>query len=61
MSPAAEGESILPTGPVGLDEANRHLVLRAYREARGNKSQAAKSLGVTRRTLYRLLEKYGID
>jgi DNA-binding NtrC family response regulator len=61
MSPAAEGQSILPTGPVGLDEANRHLVLRAYREARGNKSQAAKSLGVTRRTLYRLLEKYGID
>ncbi len=59
--PESEVETTLPVGPVGLSEANRHLVLRAYREAHGNKSQAAKSLGVTRRTLYRLLEKYGIE
>lgn len=51
----------LPSGPLPLEQANRHLVLLAYREAGGNKSRAAKTLGVTRRTLYRLLEKYGIE
>ena len=57
----APGADPLLGGPLALDEANRQLVLKAYREAAGNKSHAAKLLGVTRRTFYRLLEKYGID
>lgn len=28
--------------------------------ARGNKARAAKALGINRRSMYRLLEKYGI-
>jgi DNA-binding NtrC family response regulator len=61
VPPTAEAIPSLPTGPVPLNEANRHLVMMAYRDAGGNKSRAAKSLGVTRRTLYRLLEKYSIE
>lgn len=37
-----------------------HIVEILQRE-RGNKARAARALGVNRRSLYRLLEKYGID
>jgi DNA-binding NtrC family response regulator len=36
-------------------------VLDALRQHRGNKARAAKALGVNRRSMYRLLEKYGIQ
>jgi DNA-binding NtrC family response regulator len=48
-------------GASDLEQANRQHILAAYRQANGNKVHAAKALGVTRRTLYRLLEKYGIE
>lgn len=44
-----------------LEAANRRHILHAYHQAGGNKVRAAQALGVTRRTLYRLLEKYGIE
>lgn len=44
-----------------LEAANRRHILHAYQQAGGNKVRAAQALGVTRRTLYRLLEKYGIE
>ncbi|QDU92628.1 sigma-54-dependent transcriptional regulator [Lignipirellula cremea] len=44
-----------------LATVNRSLVVQAMRRERGNKMQAAKVLGVSRRSLYRLLEKYEID
>ncbi|MDX1970236.1 MAG: sigma-54 dependent transcriptional regulator [Planctomycetaceae bacterium] len=43
-----------------LAELERTHVLRVLQEAHGNKSQAARLLGVHRRTLYRLLERLGI-
>lgn len=44
-----------------LEAANRRHILQAYQQAAGNKVRTAQALGVTRRTLYRLLEKYGIE
>ncbi len=41
-----------------LDEMIREHVLRVLEEAGGNKSEAARVLGVPRRTLYRMLERY---
>lgn len=41
------------------DMTKQHLI-EAMSRAENNKSHAAKALGVTRRSLYRLLEKYGI-
>jgi DNA-binding NtrC family response regulator len=35
-------------------------VVEALRQHRGNKARAAKALGINRRSMYRLLEKYGI-
>jgi DNA-binding NtrC family response regulator len=45
-------------GPLNLDEAERRTVEAAMQQAKGNKVQAAKALGVSRRALYRLIEKH---
>ncbi len=47
-------------GGVHLDEMEARLIRGALARARGNKSQAARLLGITRRALYCRLEKHGI-
>ena len=47
--------------PLRLDEAERRHVLTALRQASGNKVQAAKTLGVSRRALYRLIAKHNLE
>ncbi len=51
-----------PTSEVEVDlkTVNRILVVEAMKREKGKKIHAAKSLGVSRRSLYRLLEKYDI-
>jgi DNA-binding NtrC family response regulator len=41
-----------------LDEVARNYVLQVLDQVRGNKSEAARVLGIPRRTLYRMLERY---
>jgi len=41
--------------------AQRGLIERALERAKGNKSQAARLLGLTRAQLYSRLEKYGVE
>ena len=56
---AQSPESILP-----IEEVKRAAVLHAYKLCKGNVDQTSLRLGVTRSTIYRLLEKYkkeGID
>ena len=50
------------TAPVGevLGLAERELILRALKETAGNKTEACKRLGISRRTLYRRMEKHGM-
>ena len=43
-----------------LHQMQRKHVLTVLREAKGNKVHAARALGISRRALYRLLEKYQI-
>jgi DNA-binding NtrC family response regulator len=45
---------------VTLDEMEHYLILQALERSRGNQSEAARHLGVTRRTLNYRREKYGI-
>jgi DNA-binding protein Fis len=45
---------------VSLDEIERIHILRVVDAVRGNKTVAARVLGVDRKTLYRKLEQYGI-
>jgi DNA-binding NtrC family response regulator len=46
--------------PLNLHETQRRHVLSVLREVGGNKVQAARTLGISRRALYRLLTKYHI-
>lgn len=43
-----------------LDDVERNVIQRAINKHNGNISQAAKELGLTRASLYRRLEKYGL-
>jgi DNA-binding NtrC family response regulator len=43
-----------------LQQLQRRHVLTVLKEARGNKVQAARALGISRRALYRLLAKYQV-
>ena len=55
---AANGERV--TLRAWLDRAAAWRILDALREAGGNRSAAARSLGIGRRTLYTRMEKLGI-
>jgi two-component system response regulator HydG len=48
------------SGPAGasLEEVEKQAILKALETARGNKSEAARRLGITRRTLHQKLRKY---
>ncbi|MCP5059674.1 MAG: hypothetical protein GY937_23465 [bacterium] len=43
------------------DLAEAWRILHALRQARGNRSEAARQLGIGRRTLYTKMEKLGIE
>ncbi|MBI2901467.1 MAG: sigma-54-dependent Fis family transcriptional regulator [Planctomycetes bacterium] len=67
---AEETAACLPAGataPAGgglgsaRAEAERHAIERALRETDGNRTRAAKLLGVSRRTLHNKLNEYGIE
>jgi len=51
----------LPAGGVDLPAVDRSYVERALRQAKGNKSKAARLLGLSRSQFYSRLDKYGID
>ncbi len=44
-----------------LDELERRYLLYILEVAGGNRTRAAEILGIDRRTLYRMIERYGID
>jgi transcriptional regulator of acetoin/glycerol metabolism len=43
-----------------LDAVERGHIVRVLAETRGNKLAAARRLGISRRTLYRRLERHGL-
>ena len=55
-APVAEVHDALPT----LDQAERDLIARALERFRNDKEQAARALGLTVRTLYRRIKKFGL-
>jgi DNA-binding NtrC family response regulator len=60
-SPADRG-LLAPGSPTPtLKEAEKQLIIRALQESRGNRSLAAKKIGISRRTLYRKLEEYQLE
>jgi DNA-binding NtrC family response regulator len=55
-----EPASPLYPGSVDLEAVDRSFVEKALTQARGNKSKAARLLGLSRAQLYTRLEKYNI-
>ena len=58
--------AVLPvpaTPPVGvtLKDAEREQIIRALRESAGNRSEAARKLGIERKSLYKKARRMGID
>jgi two-component system response regulator HydG len=48
-----------PSTLVTLDELERRYVARVLEGVNGNKAAAARVLGIERKTLYRMLERWG--
>jgi len=48
-----------PTELVPMEEVERRYILRVMESVGGNKTEAARILGLDRKTLYRKLDKYG--
>ena len=58
-SPNASGSDQLNlTGNMPLDEVEKRSILEAVNACGGNKSEAARRLGITRKTLRKKLDKY---
>jgi DNA-binding NtrC family response regulator len=61
MPTMALGNEPAPASPLDLRDLERRHVLDVLRQVGGNKVQAARALGISRRALYRLLEKYRVE
>ncbi len=57
---AALGQNAEPTDLLSLDDVERGHILRVLDAVAGNKTVAAKILGLDRKTLYRKLERYDV-
>ena len=51
----------IPDDGLSLAALEKELILRALQKAGGNKTQAARLLGLTRRTLYSRMERHGLS
>ncbi len=52
---------LLPEEGINLDQLEKQLIEQAIRKAGGNKTKAAGLLGITRRRLYSMMERFGIS
>ncbi|MGZ3392032.1 MAG: helix-turn-helix domain-containing protein, partial [Isosphaeraceae bacterium] len=59
--PPCPAASPTPSSGMSLKTLERQHILRAMEAEGGNKVRVARALGISRRRLYRLLEKQGLD
>ena len=51
----------IPEEGINLDELEKKLIEKAILMSKGNKSKAAQFLGLTRRRLYSMMDRFGIE
>jgi DNA-binding NtrC family response regulator len=61
VNSTAEPARPLPGGVLKLEEIERAHILEVIQQEHGNKTRTARVLGIHRRKLYRLLERYNIQ
>jgi DNA-binding NtrC family response regulator len=54
-------EPTFASGDLTVREAEKQLIVRALKETNGNRSAAAKKIGMSRRTLHRKLHTYQLE
>jgi DNA-binding NtrC family response regulator len=50
----------IPDEGIQIDDVEKRLILSALDKSRGNKTKAAELLGLTRRRLYSMMERFDI-
>ena len=61
VSGAQKAAAPPPGTQCDLDTLNKMHIEETYRKHKGNKARTARALGIGRRTLYRLIEKFELD
>src|SRR5688572_23154010 len=59
--PMGSGTELITQGDITVKEAEKQLIIRALKEAEGSRTEAAKKLGMSRRTLHRKLHAYHLE
>jgi DNA-binding NtrC family response regulator len=59
--PSESREILLPEAGINLEEVEIDLIRQALERTRGNRSQAARLLGISRDTLLYRMQKHGIN
>ena len=55
------GETPAISSNITVTEAEKQLIIRALKDSQGNRSEAAKKIGMSRRTLHRKLHTYQLE
>ena len=58
---AADAARLLTQNDLTVQEAEKQLMIRALKESSGNRTLAAKKIGISRRTLHRKLHTYHLE
>jgi DNA-binding NtrC family response regulator len=59
--PGPDPQRLLSRGTMTLQEAEKQLIIRALKETEGNRTLAARKLGMSRRNLHRKLHKHQLE
>jgi DNA-binding NtrC family response regulator len=60
-SAASDPQRALARNDLTVKEAEKQLIIRALKETGGNRTLAAKKIGMSRRSLHRKLHVYGLE
>jgi DNA-binding NtrC family response regulator len=60
-APAADGARSISANTQTVEDAEKQLIIRALKETRGNRTLAAKRIGMSRRSLHRKLHAYHLE
>ncbi len=61
VSPAPQAQEERTSGELSLEKNNHELILQALKKCNGNRTEAAKLLGISRRTLHRRLAEMELE
>jgi DNA-binding NtrC family response regulator len=59
--PSASSDGQKESNHMTVEEAEKQLIIRALKQAKGNRTLAAKQIGISRRTLHRKLKLYKLE